>query len=69
MAVKINYKFTKERREGVARLLDTLAASCIIGVSLGVVQRTVMSITEIVGLSVLGLTLITFSFFIRAEPK
>ena len=69
MAVKINYKFTKERREGVARLLDTLAASCIIGASLGIVQRTAMSVTEIIGLTLLGLTLVTFSYFIRVEPK
>ena len=69
MAVKINYKFTKERREGVARVMDTLAATSIVGASVGFFGRTVMSTREILGLIAISIFLLAIAFLIRGESK
>lgn len=61
--------FTKERREGVARLFDTLAVSAIVGATLGITGRTVISKYELLFLILFSMGAIVFSFVIRGEVK
>lgn len=62
-------KFTKERREGLARLLDTLAASAVIGALLGISGRSSMSGIEIAALIFVCILLIFCSLLLRGSNE
>jgi len=62
-------KATKEQREGVARVFDTLAASSVIGVALGITGHGVMSAIEMGCLFVLTPILLASGWVLRGAGK
>jgi hypothetical protein len=61
-------KFTKEQSEGLARFLDTLAASAVIGAVVGATGHSDLSLAEIFGLLALCPALLSMSIYLR-RPK
>jgi hypothetical protein len=61
-------KFSKEQSEGLARFLDTLAASAVIGAVVGATGHSNLSLGEIIGLLTLCPTLLSMSIYLR-RPK
>ena len=61
-------KFSKEQSEGLARFLDTLAASAMIGMVVGATGHSDLHLGEIFGLLALCPTLLAMSFKLR-RPK
>jgi len=57
----------KEQREGLARLFDTLTASAIIGVVVGLSGHTALTLREIIALGMACPVLLTFSFLLRRQ--
>jgi len=62
-------KASKEQREGVARVFDTLAASSVIGAALGITGHGVMTVLEIGCLLVLTPILLASGWFLRGAGK
>jgi len=62
-------KASKEQKEGVARVFDTLAASSVIGAVLGITGHGVMSLLEIGCLLMLTPILLTSGWFLRGSKK
>lgn len=58
-------KFNKEQREGVARSLDTLATSCLIGATIGVTGHSEITWFELSLLFFATPLLYSFSFLVR----
>jgi len=56
---------SKEQKEGVARVLDTLSASSIIGASLSVSGHTIMTRAHEFTLCLLAATFLAFSWILR----
>jgi len=59
----------KEQREGLARVFDTLSASSIIGIVVGLAGYGSISLRDIALLSVAILPMLMFSWFLRRTPK
>jgi len=57
----------KEQREGLARLFDTLTASAVVGLVVGLSGRTVLTLWEIVALCIISPILLTLSLFLRKK--
>jgi uncharacterized membrane protein YoaK (UPF0700 family) len=58
-------EFNKEQREGVARSLDTLGTSAVVGAVVGVTGHSAITGFEICSLSVLAVILYGIAFFVR----
>jgi len=58
-------RFAKEQKEGIARVLDTLAVSALIGAVVGSTGHSPLSTIEIATLFVICPILLTFAFFLR----
>lgn len=61
-------KYTKEQKEGLARFLDTIAASAFIGAIVGFTGHSPLSGWEIATLLAVCPILLSFSFFILRKP-
>jgi len=57
----------REQREGVARLFDTLTASALIGLVVGLSGHTDLTAWEAIALSVTCFILLTFSLLLRRQ--
>ena len=60
-------KYAKEQKEGVARFLDTIAASAVIGAVVGTTGHSVLSAFEITVLFLACPTLLGLSFYLRRQ--
>jgi len=60
---------SKEQKEGVARIFDTLAASTIIGAIVGLSGHSVMSLLEVSLLCALCPALVSCGWLLRRPPK
>ena len=58
-------EFNKEQREGVARSLDTLGTSAVVGAVVGLTGHSVITNFEICSLSALAIVLYGIAFFVR----
>jgi hypothetical protein len=58
-------KFNKEQREGMARSLDTLGTTSIVGAAVGITGHSALTVFEICSLSVLAFVLYGWALFIR----
>jgi hypothetical protein len=58
-------QYTKEQREGLARLLDTIAASAFVGGVVGLAGHSLISPMEVVVLFVVYPILLTFAWKLR----
>ena len=58
--------FNKEQREGIARSLDTLATSAVIGATVGATGHSAITMFEVCSLSSLAIVLYGFAFFVRS---
>ena len=61
-------QFSKEQKEGLARFLDTIAASAVIGAVVGSTGHSPLSTVEIVVLFSVCPILLGMSFFLRKQP-
>lgn len=61
-------QFSKEQKEGFARVLDTLAVSALIGAVVGSTGHSPLSTVEIVVLFAMCPILLGMSFFLRKQP-
>ena len=61
-------KFSKEQKEGIARFLDTIAASAFIGAVVGTTGHSVLTVFEIIVLLLVCLTLLGLSLLLRKPP-
>jgi len=59
---------SKEQKEGIARVLDTLAASSIIGLGVSVSGHTVLRMDDIIVLCFLSAGLPAISWILRSPP-
>jgi len=59
----------KEQREGLARLFDTLTASAVIGLVVGLSGHTDLTLLEIMCLCLGSAVLLTFSLFLRGSTS
>jgi hypothetical protein len=59
-------KISKEQREAIARTLDTLATSSVIGGVVGYTGHTVVSTAELVLLGVSAVILYVLGFLLRS---
>jgi hypothetical protein len=59
-------KISKEQREGIARSMDTLATSSVIGAVIGATGHSAITVTEIFSLSALAVLLYVLGFFVRS---
>lgn len=60
--------FGKEQKEGLARFLDTIAASAFIGAVVGSTGHSPLTSLEISILFAVCPILLTMSFFLRKQP-
>lgn len=60
-------KFNKEQKEGVARFIDTLAASAVIGAVVGITGHSQINPWEIGALFTACSILLSFSYFLRSN--
>jgi len=60
---------SKEQKEGVARVFDTITASAIIGMAIGLSGHSDMTIREILSLAGLCPILFTSSWILRSPSK
>lgn len=60
--------FSKEQKEGLARFLDTIAASAFIGAVVGSTGHSPLSNVEIGVLFAVCPILLGMSFFLRKQP-
>jgi len=61
--------FNKEQREGLARMFDTLTASAIIGLVVGLTNRAPLSQQEALALCLICLLLVTLSLRLRRQSS
>ncbi len=61
-------RFSKEQKEGLARFIDTIAASAFIGAVVGSTGHSPLSHLEIGVLFVVCPILLVMSFFLRKQP-
>lgn len=59
---------SKEQKEGLARFLDTVAASAFIGAVVGSTGHSPLSTIEIIVLFAMCPILLGMSFFLRKQP-
>jgi hypothetical protein len=59
-------KISKEQREGIARSMDTLATSSVVGAVLGATGHSAVTPTEVLSLSALAALLYVLGFFVRS---
>lgn len=58
-------KFNKEQREGIARSIDTLATTSVVGAAVGITGHSALTMFEICSLSILAIVLYGVAIFIR----
>jgi hypothetical protein len=58
-------KFNKEQREGMARSMDTLATTSVVGSAVGITGHSAITGLEICSLSALAIVLYGLAFFTR----
>lgn len=62
---RISVKISKEQKEGLARFVDTLAVSAIIGAVVGATGHSPLTAIEVIGLVVASPILLGFGFLLR----
>jgi hypothetical protein len=62
-------KFSKEQKEGLARILDTLAISSLIGAIVGTAGYSQIAVRDIVLMFLICPILITFALLLRSPQK
>ena len=62
----LDMRFAKEQKEGIARVLDTLAVSALIGAVVGSTGHSPLSTLEIGVLFAMCPILLVFAFFLRS---